>query len=95
MEREHLINHIPRGIDVCAALDEQTNYPVVPSRTRDMQGQDPIDDRVDGLAVIEGVGDQAEVAGGRGGVEAKVGDCEGSGTDERRERKKGGTDSRG
>lgn len=94
MKREHRINHVPRGIDVCAALNEQTHYPVVPSRTRDMQGQDPVDDRVDRLAVIEGVGDQAEVAGGGGGVEAKVGDCiAGRGRGQAQtngERKKGG-----
>ena len=85
------MDHVPRGIDVCAALDEQTDYVVVPSRARDMEGQHAVDDGVDGLAVIEGVGVQAEFAGRGGGVEAKVGDCIAGGVRHRRtERKKGG-----
>ena len=67
--------HAPRGVHVCAALDEQTDYAVVPSRAGDMEGEDAVDDRVDGLAVIEGIRHQAEVAGRGGGVEAEVGDC--------------------
>ena len=51
--------HAPRGVHVCAALDEQTDNQVVSTRARDMEGEDAIDDRVHGLTVIQGVGDKA------------------------------------
>ena len=66
--------HAPRGVHVCAALDEQTNNQVVSTRARDMEGEDAIDDRVHGLTVIQGVGDKAEVSRRRCRVEAKMWD---------------------
>ncbi len=84
-----LINHVPGGIDVCAALDEETNYAVVPARARDMEGENTVDDGVHGLSVIEGICDKAEVPRGGGGVEAKVGDCIAGGSGTYGRRKKG------
>lgn len=60
-----------------------------------MEGENAVDDGIDGLAVVEGVGDQAEVAGGGGGVEAKVGDCIAVRHRRTEREKKEGTDSRG
>ena len=39
-----------------------------------MEGENAVDDGIDGLAVVEGIGDEPEVARGRGGVEAELGD---------------------
>ena len=66
--------HAPRGVHVCAALDEQTDNQVVSTRARDLEGEDAIDDRVHGLTVIQGVGDKAKVSRRRCRVEAKMWD---------------------
>ena len=39
-----------------------------------MKGEDTIEDRVDGLAVIESIGDETEISGRGSGVEAEIGD---------------------
>ena len=39
-----------------------------------MEGENTVDDGSDGLAMVEGIGDEAEVARGRGRVEAELGD---------------------
>jgi hypothetical protein len=46
-----------------------------------MQREDAVDDRVDGLAVLEGVGHEPEVARGCGPVQPKVRDCPGGVSD--------------
>ena len=66
---------IPRCMDIRATLDEQADYEIVPSRTSDMQREDSVENRVDGLAVIESVGDETEVSRRGSRVEAEVGNC--------------------
>ena len=44
-----------------------------------MKGKDAVNDGVDRLAVVEGVGDKAEVARRGGGMEAEMGDWRGVG----------------
>ena len=39
-----------------------------------MKGENAVDDGIDGLAVVEGIGDEPEVARGRRRVEAELGD---------------------
>ena len=70
-----LVNHVPGSIDICTALDEQTDYKVVPARARDMKGEDAVDDGVDGLPMVEGICNKAEVPRGCSGMEAKMGNC--------------------
>ena len=74
LEREHLINHVPRGIDVRTSLNEQLHYEVISSRTSDMKGENAVKDRVYGLAVIESMGDETEISGCSSRVEAEIGD---------------------
>ena len=60
-----------------------------------MKGKDAVNDGVDRLAVVEGVGDKAEVARRGGGMEAEMGDWRGVGGHQLRADAGGTTYSRG
>lgn len=69
------IGGVPWRIDVCTSLNKQTDHKIIPSRTSGVQGQDSIENGVDGLPVLQGVFDQANITGGCSGMKAEVGDC--------------------
>jgi hypothetical protein len=64
----------PGRVHVGAVVDEELDDLGVAARAGGVEREDAVDDRVGGLTVGEGVGDEAEVAGARGPVEAEVGD---------------------
>jgi hypothetical protein len=63
------------GVYVCAALDEQVDDEDVATCACGMEREYAVDNRVDWLAVWEGVLDETDVARGGGRVQAKMGDC--------------------
>lgn len=66
----------PHCIDVCTMVDEETDDEVVAAGTCHMQGKDAIEDRVDGLAMREGILHKPDVARCRGCVQAEIWDCQ-------------------
>ena len=67
----------PGGVYVCATVDEEADDEDAAAGTGGMEGQDTVEDGVDGLAVGEGVLDEADVARSGGRVEAETGDWAG------------------
>jgi hypothetical protein len=53
-------------------VNEQLHNALTPTRARRMEREDAVDDRVDGLAVEEGVCGEADVARAAGPVQAQV-----------------------
>lgn len=66
----------PWGIDIRSVLDEHFEDLLVATGGGGVEGEDAVEDGVDGLAVLEGILDEADVSRGGGGVEAEAGDCE-------------------
>jgi hypothetical protein len=54
----------PRSVDICTSQDECLDNLVIPTRRRSVQGEDASKNRVDGLALANGILNQPEVAGG-------------------------------
>jgi hypothetical protein len=65
----------PGSIDIGTMLDEEPDDLLVAAGAGSMEGEDTVEDGVDGLATGEGVLDEADVSSGGGGVEADVLDC--------------------
>jgi hypothetical protein len=53
-------------------VDEQLHNALTPTRARRMEWENTVDDRVDRLAVEEGIGGEADVARAAGPVQAQV-----------------------
>jgi len=71
--REGKLN-IPHSIDIRPLLDQQFHYEIIPPRRCSVEGQHPIEDGIDRLAMGEGVFDETDVAVRSGGVEIQVRD---------------------
>lgn len=65
--------HTPRSIDICAMINQDFDNLHIATRTGGMEGKDAIEDRVYGLAVVEGILDEPDIASSGGRVEAKTG----------------------
>lgn len=68
--------HTPRSIDICAMINQDSDDLHIATRTGSMEGKNAIEDRIYGLAVVERILDEPDIASGGGGVEAKTGNWE-------------------
>jgi hypothetical protein len=68
--------HTPRSIDICAMINQDSDNLHIAARTGSMEWKHAIEDRVYGLAVVERIFDEPDIAGGGGGVEAQAGNWE-------------------
>ena len=65
---------VPGCIHIGTTVDKQLHYEIIPAGAGNVEGEDAVDNRVDGLAVIECIGDEPEVPSGSSRVKAKLGD---------------------
>lgn len=56
--------YIPWGIDVCAIINEQLHDLIAAPRAGNVQRENAIEDRIDGLPVIESIFDEPQVTRG-------------------------------
>ena len=65
--------YTPRCIDICAMINQDFDNLHISTCTGRMEGKNAIEDRVDGLAVVERVLDKADISSGCRRVETKIG----------------------
>jgi hypothetical protein len=68
------MSDIPRGIDISTMLDQDLDDLDVTAGTGSVEREDPVENGVDGLAVVKGILDKPKVSRRSGFVETQLGD---------------------